>query len=304
MKVLIGGGTGFIGSRLVSRLKARKDSVRVIARDPVHAAFVLGQDAETVPIGADATTLLGGAEVVVNLVGEPIFGKRWTAAQKERIRASRVESTRRLVAAMRDVPAGSRPKVFVSGSAVGIYGPRGDQELAEDAPHGQDFLAEVCREWERAAFEAEALGVRVVAVRTGIVLGPGGGALAQMMPFFRMGAGGPIGSGRQFMSWIHRDDHVALMMHAMGTASLTGPVNATAPNPVTSREFAKVLGKVLRRPAVVPTPRLALRLLYGESADILATGQRVVPKRALESGFEFAFPDLEPALRDVVARWG
>jgi uncharacterized protein (TIGR01777 family) len=300
MKVLVSGGTGFIGRALMRRLRARKDSVRVITRDPVKAAFELGQDVDCVSLAADPKTLLGGAEAVVSLLGEPIFGRRWTAAQKKRIRESRVDGTQRLVAAMRAVAPEARPKVFVSGSAIGYYGPRGDQELFEDAPSGDDFLAEVCREWEKAALEAADLGIRVVIVRTGIVLGPGGGALAQMLPIFRLGGGGPIGSGSQFMSWIHLDDMASLIVHAIVTPSLTGPVNGTAPNPVTNKAFGKALGKVLHRPAFVPTPRLALRVIFGESADILATGQRVVPRKAVASGFTFAFPDLEPALRACV----
>jgi uncharacterized protein len=302
MKVLVGGGTGFIGSALVRKLASRKDSARVITRDASKAAFELGQDVDCVAPGADAATLLGGADAVVNLAGESIFGRRWTSAQKERIRQSRVGATRTLVAAMGAVPPAQRPKVFVSGSAVGYYGPRGDQELDESAMSGQDFLAEVCKEWEKTALEAEAHGVRVVLVRTGIVLGPGGGALGQMLPIFRLGAGGPIGSGDQYMSWIHRDDLVGMILHAIATPAVTGPMNGSAPNPVTSKAFAKVLGKVLRRPAVLPAPRFALRLAFGESADILATGQRVLPNRALASGYVFAFPDLDAALRDCVAK--
>jgi uncharacterized protein len=301
MKVLVGGGTGFIGGALVRKLALRKDPVQVITRDPAKAAFELGQDVTCVAPGAEAAAL-SGVDAVVNLAGESIFGRRWTDAQKRRIRESRVATTRGLVAAMRALPAEKRPKVFASGSAVGWYGPRADQELDEDALSGQDFLADVCKEWEKAALEAEDLGVRVVLVRTGIVLGPGGGALAQMLPIFKLGMGGPIGSGKQYMSWIHRDDHVALMLHALAADALKGPVNFTAPKPVTSKEFARTLGKVLRRPAFLPVPRAGLRLLFGESADILATGQRVLPKRALATGFQFAFPDLEPALRDCRAR--
>ena len=301
MRVLVSGGTGFIGSALMARLRSRKDQGRVITRDLAHATSVLGQEIDWVAPDADPKAMFaGGVDAVVNLAGESIFGRRWTAAQKARIRDSRVAGTRRLVAAMGALPAEARPKVFVSGSAIGYYGPRGDQELQEDAPAGQDFLAEVCREWEKAALEAEALGIRVVLVRTGIVLGKNGGALAQMLTPFRLGIGGPIGAGKQWMSWIHLDDHVSLMLHAIATPALAGPVNATAPRPVTSRGFAKTLGKVLRRPAFLPTPRLALKLLFGESADILATGQRVLPARALASGFAFAFPDLEPALRACV----
>jgi uncharacterized protein (TIGR01777 family) len=304
MKIAVGGGTGFIGSALVSRLRARKDSVRVITRDAASATSALGQEVDWVTPAADPQAVLGGMDAVVNLAGEPIFGRRWTSAQKARIRASRVEGTRSLVAAMRTLPDAARPKTLVSGSAIGWYGPRGDQELLEDAPAGSDFLADVCREWEGAAAEAATFGVRVVMIRTGIVLGPGGGALARMLPIFKMGGGGPIGSGRQWMSWIHRTDLVSMILHALGTASLSGPLNGTAPNPVTNKEFAKTLGRVLRRPAVVPTPRLALRLAFGESADILATGQRVLPRKAQGSGFAFAFPDLEPALRDCVGRPG
>src|SRR5262245_4439884 len=248
MKILVSGGTGFIGSALVSKLKARKDSVRVITRDAANAAFVLGQDVETVPPNVDPKTLLGGAEVVVSLLGEPIFGKRWTAAQKARIRSSRVEGTKHLVTAIQVLPPEARPKVFISGSAVGYYGPRGDQGLGEAAAPGQDFLADVCRDWEKAALDAEALGVRVAVIRTGIVLGPGGGALAQMMPIFKLGGGGPIGSGSQYMSWIHRDDHVGMILHLIATAGLRGPVNGTAPNPRTNKDFAKALGKALHRP--------------------------------------------------------
>jgi uncharacterized protein (TIGR01777 family) len=302
MKVVVGGATGFIGSALVSRMRARKDSVRVITRDPVTAVLELGQETEWVRADADPKALVGGCEAVVNLAGEPIFGRRWTTGQKQRILASRLAATHGLVRAMAALPAPERPKVLVSGSAIGWYGPRGDQELLEDAPPGQDFLAGVCQEWEKAALEAAALGVRVVVLRIGIVLGPGGGALAQMLPPFRMGLGGPIGSGRQYMSWIHRADLVSMILHAIATPALSGPVNATAPGPVTSQAFARTLGKVLRRPAFVPAPRFALRLLMGEAADVLATGQRVVPRKVQGSGFAFRFPDLEPALRDILGR--
>jgi hypothetical protein len=303
MRVVVTGATGLVGSRLVSRLKARKDKAAIVTRDVVRAASVFGQEVDAVPLEADPKAWLAGADALVNLAGEPIFGKRWTAAQKARIRSSRVEGTRRLVAALRTLDAAARPKVFVSGSAIGYYGQRGDQELHEDAPPGEGFLADVCREWEAAAAEAEPLGCRVVIVRTGIVLGRGGGALAQMMPIFKLGLGGPIGSGRQYMSWIHLDDHVGLILHAMGTASLSGPVNLTAPAPCTNKQFSRTLGKVLRRPAVLPVPPPALRLAFGESAGILATGQRVIPRRALGSGYAFAHPELEPALRDLVANW-
>ncbi len=303
MQVLITGGTGFVGQAVHSKLVKRKDSVRVMTRNVVAAVQALGQEVQTVSPDSGPKAWMAGVNAVVNLAGEPIFGKRWSARQKDVIRRSRVEGTRRLVDAMAAQPAEQRPKVLVSASAVGFYGPRGDEELDESGAAGTDFLAGVCREWEDSALRANDLGVRVVIVRIGVVLGPHGGALAQMMPFFRMGGGGPIGNGRQWFSWVHRDDLAALILHGIDTPALSGPVNAAAPGAMTNGQFAKALGKALRRPAFLPTPPLALRLLFGESASILTTGQHVVPRKAIESGFKFQFPTVDVALGDILPKW-
>jgi uncharacterized protein (TIGR01777 family) len=227
-----------------------------------------------------------------------VAARRWSDAQKRRIRDSRVQSTRSLIEGLQS--ARSKPRALVCASAIGYYGPRGDEEVDEDAPPGGDFLADVCRDWETEARRAGLHGTREVRIRVGIVLGPGGGALKKLLPAFRMFAGGPIGSGKQWMSWIHRDDIARLFLHAARSPGVNGPLNGVAPRPVRNAEFAKVLGRVLKRPAVVPTPRLALRLVVGEFADVLATGQRVIPRKTLESGFEFRFEELEPALREII----
>ncbi len=302
MNVLITGGTGFVGQALYSRLIKRKDAVRVVTRNVVSAVQALGQEVVTVSPTADPKALFAGTQAVVNLAGEPIFGRRWSKAQKEALRSSRVDGTRRLVDAILALPAEQRPKVLVSGSAIGFYGPHGDEELDESSGPGSGFLATVCRAWEDEARRAEGAGVRVVILRTGVVLGPFGGALAQMLPFFKIGAGGPIGSGRHWFSWIHRDDLVGMIIHALDHAGVTGVMTGTAPGACTNAAFSKALGKALHRPAFLPTPPFALQLLFGESASILTTGQRVTPRRALESGFSFQFPTVDAALGDIVPK--
>lgn len=273
MRVVVAGGTGFIGRALAARLRAEGDDV-------------------VVPLRGD-TSGVDGAQAVVNLSGEPIV-QRWTDAARRRIEESRTGGTRRIVAAI--AAAKARPSVLVSASAVGYYGARGDEELDEEAPPGDDFLARLCVRWEAEADEAAALGVRVVRIRTGLVLAAEGGALAKMLPAFRAFAGGPVGSGLQWMSWIHRDDLVSLFLLALRSAAVRGALNGTAPAPVRNRDFASAVGAALRRPAVVPAPAAALRLLFGEMATILLDGQRVVPKRALSMGFSFRHPDLRSAL--------
>jgi uncharacterized protein (TIGR01777 family) len=235
------------------------------------------------------------ADALVNLAGEPIAARRWRSAQKKRIRESRVEVTRALVAAVGG--ATQRPRILVSASAIGYYGPRGDEPLDENAPAGTGFLAEVCQAWEREALTAEPLGLRVVRLRIGIVLAAGGGALAQMIPPFRRFLGGPIGSGTQWMSWIHRDDVTGLVVDALENESYRGAVNATAPNPVTNRDFASALGAVLSRPARLRTPAWVLRLAVGEMAGLLLTGQRVLPRAAQTLGYRWRYPELGAALR-------
>ena len=241
--------------------------------------------------------LLNEVDAVVNLAGEGIADQRWDAARKEAIRSSRILATRSLVAAIAQVA--TPPSVFVSGSAVGYYGARGDEIVTEADSPGNDFLAQLCVEWEREADQASS-NTRVAIIRTGLVLHPDGGPLAQMLFPFRLGVGGPVGSGRQYMSWIHIDDWVDLVLWLIGDPSTRGAFNASSPNPVTSATFAQTLGRVLRRPAILPTPGLALRLLVGEIADSILTGQRAIPARAQESGFRFHYPDLEPALRQVL----
>jgi uncharacterized protein (TIGR01777 family) len=301
MHVLITGGTGFIGRELALNLLTDGHTVTVLTREITSAG-------NRVPSGARAIRDLAKAalpvDAVVNLAGANLGAARWNPVTRMAFRTSRIDTTRRLVDWLRRLDPERRPKVLVSGSAIGWYGPRGDEPLSESATPGDDYSATLCRDWEAEAGKAEALGVRVCTIRTGIVLGPqgsaGGGALAQMLPAFRLGGGGRMGSGRQWMSWIHRADHVALMRFLIDRAELRGAFNATAPNPVTNAEFAKTLGRVLKRPAVLPMPGFALKMIVGEMAEILLTGQRVVPQAVVDAGFAFAFPTLEAALQDVL----
>jgi hypothetical protein len=237
-------------------------------------------------------------DAVVHLAGEPI-AQRWTAAAKQRIRESRVEATRRLVAQLAKLERA--PRVLVAASAIGIYGSRGDEVLTEASAPGSDFLAEICVAWEQAAREAAALGIRVVSVRFGIVLGREGGALARMLPPFRLGVGGRLGSGRQWMSWIHLEDALGLLEFALGRDALAGPLNATAPNPVVNAEFTRRLAAALHRPAFTPAPAFALKLMFGEMAGMLLNGQRVEPRAALAAGYTFRYPELAPALNQLLA---
>ncbi len=302
MLVTVTGATGLIGARLVATLARRGDEVTVLSRDPDHARERLGSgfhaerwDAlhEPAPAGA-----LAGRDAVVHLAGEPV-AQRWSAAAKERIRTSRESGTANLVAGLRS--AEPRPRALVSASAVGYYGPRGDEDVPETDPPGDDFLAQVCVAWERAAQAAAELGMRVAIVRTGIVLDPHGGALAKMLPPFRAGAGGPVAGGRQWMPWIHVDDLVGIYVAALDGDAWSGPLNGSAPQPATNREFSKALGRALHRPALAPVPRLALRALYGEMEQIVTTGQRAIPARPLALGYAFAHPQLDEALRAALA---
>jgi uncharacterized protein (TIGR01777 family) len=294
------GASGLIGSRLVRALQARGDEVTVLSRNPGRAARDLGVTAlPWEPLRSPApAAALEGRDAVVHLAGENV-AQRWSSKAQEAIRASRDTGTRNLVEGLR--AADARPAVLVSSSAVGYYGAGGDEVLDESHPPGDDFLAGVCVAWEREAERASELGMRVVRIRTGVVLDRRGGALAKMLPPFRAGVGGPVAGGRQYMPWIHADDVVGLYLAAIDGDGWSGPVNASAPEPVTNAEFSRALGRALRRPAVFPVPGAALRLLYGDMAEIVTEGQRAVPRRALEHGYRFAHPDLDEALRDALA---
>jgi len=242
----------------------------------------------------DWDAALDGVDGVINLAGEPIAAKKWTYTQRQRIEKSRIDATRSLVQAC--AKARQKPRFLINASAVGYYGPRGDDMITEATPPGADFLSLVCQAWEKEAQKAEEMGMRVVRLRLGIVLGPGGGALAKMAQPFRFFLGGPLGSGKQWMSWIQLDDLVRLFLAAIENPAIHGAVNATAPNPVQNKEFSRTLGKVMRRPSWAPVPALALKLALGEMAQMLLTGQRVVPAAAEKLGFEFRYADLQAAL--------
>ena len=300
MRITLTGATGRIGIDLVAALKARGDAVTVLSRNPDGARAKLGDvdavrwDPKEGPAPAEA---LAGRDAVVHLAGEDV-GQRWSKAVKREILESRELGTRNLVDGLR--AAGPRPRTLVSASASGFYGPRGDEAVGEHEPAGSDFLADVVVRWEREAQAAEGLGVRVVRLRTGVVLAADSGALAKMLPPFRLGAGGPVGSGRQYLPWIHLDDVVAMYLQAIDDERWSGAVNVAAPHPVTNREFAKALGRALHRPAVAPVPALALKALYGEMSTIVLNGVNMVPRRAGELGFRFAHPEVDEALRSTL----
>lgn len=303
MRVLITGATGTIGIALADAARARGDAVVALSRDPERGQRVLGEGVEVhawpeptqAPPPAEA---LSGVDAVVHLLGEPV-AQRWTAPARERIRDSRVLGTRMLVQAIAALPDSERPGALISQSATGYYGPRGDAPLDEHASAGDDFLAEVVVAWEAEARAAESL-TRVAYTRTGVVLSPSGGALSKMLPFFKLGIGGPVAGGHQYVPWIHLDDVIGALLHCADTAAASGPVNVTAPNPVTNTELSRALGRALGRPAVLPVPAFAIKLLYGEMAEMVTTGQRVLPARLRELGYDFRHPDVEPALRDVL----
>lgn len=299
--MLVTGATGFIGRALVAQLQSKGHSVVAWVRSDTHAISVLGAGVDIVSMAAGQEALvaaLSGCDAVINLAGEPILGRRWTAKRRAQLRGSRVDLTEQLVAAVET--ANPKPRVLVSASAVGVYGDRGDELLTESSPPRDDFLSRLCQDWERAAQAASASGVRVVVVRTGVVLGRTGGALAQMTLPFKLGAGGPIGLGRQFFPWIHLDDIVALYVTAMEHDRYRGALNGVAPEVVRNRQFARALGAALHRPAFLPTPRFALRALFGEAATVLFASQRVEPQAASRLGFTWKFPSLDTALRDLI----
>jgi uncharacterized protein (TIGR01777 family) len=291
MRIAVSGGTGFIGRRVVAALRERGDEVTVLSRSAGDVRW----DPRAAPAPASG---LAGCEAVIHLAGENV-AQRWTNGAKRAIRDSRVIGTENLIAGLRS--ATPRPSTLLCASAVGYYGDRGDERLDEAAGPGQDWLAALCVDWERAAAGAREHGMRVVSVRTGIVLHRSGGALAQMLPPFRVGLGGPVAGGRQYMPWIEIDDIVGIYLAALDDDRYSGAINATAPQPATNREFSKALGSVLHRPAIVPVPRLALRLAFGEMGEVVTGSQNAVPARPLELGYRFHHPELEGALRAALA---
>lgn len=302
MRVLLTGATGFLGRALGAELFRQGHEVLAWVRDPARARARLGERTELVGAYGGEPLLRAAVErceAVVNLAGEPVLA-RWTEGHRAALRASRVDLTARLVSAL--AGSGSRPRVLLSGSAVGFYGDRGDERLTEKSSQGTGFLAELCAAWEAAARRAEAAGLRVVLLRTGIVLGREGGALPRMLTPFRLGLGGRLGAGHQFMPWIHVEDWVRAVVFVLGDERARGALNLTAPEPPTNREFTRALARALRRPALFPAPRFGLRALFGEGASVLLESQRAQPARLLELGFTHAFPTLDAALRDLLER--
>lgn len=300
-RVVVTGATGFIGAALLPALRADGFALAALARDPVRASLRLGPDVacyEWDGVTPPPRGAFDGAVAVIHLAGEPVASGRWTAERKRAILSSRTDGTASLVEALASCSA--RPPVLVSASAVGYYGDRGDEWLDEGASRGDDFLASVCAAWEAAAGRAADCGMRVVTPRIGIVLDAGGGALQKLLAPARLGLGGPLGHGRQWMSWIHRDDLVALLLLAVHDVALHGALNAVAPEPVTNATMAATLGRVLHRPAILSVPAFTLRLALGEMADVLLGSQRVRPARAEAAGFSWRYATLEPALRDAV----
>lgn len=300
MKVVVAGGSGFVGRGLCKLLAQEGHEAVVLTREPrprPGGPREVAWDAASSGPWQDA---LDGADAVVNLAGASIAQGRWTPARKKILRDSRLLSTRALVAGLSGVRA--RPKVLVSASAVGYYGDRGEEPVDESAKPGEGFLAGLCADWEREAQVAEPLGVRVVRLRFGVVLGRGGGALAKMLPAFKLGLGGPIGGGRQWFPWITRSDATGLILRCAQDPKASGPVNAVAPQAARNAEFAAALGRVLRRPALLRAPAFALKLALGEMSEMLLTGQRVEPKKALELGYSFRHPELEAGLRAEIER--
>ena len=307
MKVVIAGGTGFLGSPLSWAWAEESHDVRVLTRSlpPGQAQHESGTGSPGITrVGwaADGTSgglarEIAGATAVINLAGESIAGPRWTTARKQALRDSRILATRSLAAAIAD--SADPPATFISGSAVGYYGDRGAEPLTEDSSPGSDFLARLCVEWEAEAQRAARDGVRIVTLRTGLVLDRSAGMLKQMMLPFRFFAGGPLGGGRQYMPWIHRHDWMEMVRWLVDTPGVDGPVNVTAPHPVTNAEFARALGRALRRPALLPTPGFAMKLVLGEMAEAALAGQRALPAKAQRAGYHFRYPEIEIAFRGI-----
>ncbi|MGD9677358.1 MAG: TIGR01777 family oxidoreductase [Vulcanibacillus sp.] len=299
IKILIFGGTGFIGERLIELLTIKQNEVVVMTRNIERAKAKFGDKVQACTWEKTLAPCdeLNNVDVVINLTGESIGSGRWTKAKKEEILNSRVRTTRAIVDAIeRGV---FQPKTLINASAVGYYGFQTVGQITEDHPAGDDFLANVCVIWEQEARKAEAFGLRVAILRTGVVLGSGGGALRQMALPYKFFLGGPIGSGKQWMSWIHIDDLINIIDNLINNEHIEGPVNATAPNPVTMNEFSKTLGEILGKPYIFNVPAFSMKLLLGEMADMLVNGQQVIPKKLIDTGYDFKYPILSKALKEI-----
>lgn len=304
MRIVLTGATGFIGRSLTDVLVARGDTVTALTRNPTRAKTILPSAVTSMYWSTEGDAgswknAISEADAVINLAGEPVAGKRWSVEQKAKIRDSRVRSTELLVEAMKQAP--TRPKVIINGSAIGYYGSREDETLTEDSPPGDDFLAGVVKLWEHAALDARDLGVRVVLIRTGIVLGTSGGALPQMLLPFKLFSGGVMGPNNQWVSWIHVDDEIGLIIHMLDHVEASGPINATAPEPVTMNTFSHAVGKALHRPVWAPGLPKLMRLVLGERAEAVFASQRVQPKRAQELGYRFSYRDVNGALQSLLS---
>ncbi|NUN64048.1 TIGR01777 family protein [Pseudanabaena biceps] len=313
MKIVLTGATGFVGTKLVERLQAnclqnggQGDRIIILARNAIKASklFAKADFPNVEVVGYDPFKLgnlaeaISGSDAVINLAGEPLAGVRWTDTRKKQIKDSRILTTKVLVEAIAQTK--EKPQVLISGSAIGYYGTSLDKSFDEYSSAGNDFLSDICKEWEAAAAVVTGLGVRLVKLRTGIVLGMGG-AIAKMLPIFQVGGGGKIGSGKQWFSWIHRDDLVDLIIYALNNDQVSGALNATAPQPVTNDQFTKSFAKTLNRPAFLPVPAAALVLIFGEGATVLLDGQKVLPKKAEMNKFIFKYPDIDSALTQIFA---
>jgi uncharacterized protein (TIGR01777 family) len=295
--ILITGGTGFLGSALIADWLAQGHQITLISRDPLAAMQQLGNQINAV---SDFHLLPHSAQfdVIVNLAGAPLFSSRWSEARKQQIRDSRIGLTQQLVAFIASLQ--HKPEVLISGSAIGIYGDQGDTVLTEQSSGKADFGQQLCSDWEQAALQAESLGVRVCLIRTGLVLGNHGGLLQRMLPAFKFGLGGCLGNGQQWMSWIHFSDWLAIVNSLIEHPELSGAFNATAPNPVSNQSFSQQLAKQLHRPALLPMPSFVLKLLLGEMSELILGSQRVLPEHLLAAGFKFQYPELAPALQQIL----
>jgi len=296
--LLITGGSGFIGSRLVPVLSGQGYAVTALTRYPEKTARHFNQTVSTIK-QLDVLDSSNFYDVVINLAGQGIADKRWTSAIKKQLRESRLLSTQKLIDYLQTTQR--KPELLISGSAIGYYGDQGKKNIDEKSSCGSGFSSKLCLDWEHEAQRAEALGIRTCYLRTGIVLGENGGALSKMLPAFKLGLGGPMGNGQQWMSWIHIDDLIGIILHVINNKDIKGAVNGTAPNPVTNKVFSSTLARVLKRPAFFPMPAFVLKLMLGEMAqELLLSGQRVMPKKMLDAAYDFQYAELEDALRKVV----